>query len=38
MNKQRIYDFWLKMDDEETCRKFNLTVEELYLILKEFGI
>mgnify|MGYP002623894277 FL=1 len=38
MEKQRIYDFWQKMDDEETCRKFNLTMQELKDILKEFGV
>lgn len=36
--EQRIYDFWQKMDDEETCRKFNLTMQELKDILKEFGV
>ena len=38
MDKQRIYDFWRKMDDEETCRKFNLTMQELKDTLKEFGV
>ena len=35
--EQRIYDFWLKMDDEETCRKFHLSTDELKALLRRFG-
>lgn len=32
MDYDRIYEFWNIMGDEETCRKFGLTQEELDLI------
>lgn len=32
MDYDRIYDFWNIMGDEETCRKFGLTQEELDII------
>lgn len=28
----RVYNFWNTMGDEETCRKFGLTQEELDMI------
>lgn len=29
----RIYEFWNLLGEEEACKKFNLTLDELYILI-----
>lgn len=32
-NSLRIYEFWNLLGDYETCKKFGLTLDELYILI-----